>query len=70
MDGRTVSEKSGANYAPHIFSLEPEAKDATPKITKRRLVDAMRRLFAAKRIRVDHVDARGGRQARVLTLVQ
>ena len=31
LDGRTVSERSGANYAPHIFALEPEAKDATPK---------------------------------------
>jgi RecA-family ATPase len=68
-EGRTVSEKSGTNYAPHVFSLETEARDAKPKINKRRLVDAMRRLFVAKRIRVEQSDRRGGRKSHVLTLV-
>ena len=38
---RQVSEKSGANYAPKIFSTMPEAKG----IGKQRLTDAMDRLF-------------------------
>ena len=48
MEGRTVSEKSGANYAPHVFSQEREAKFA--KLGKRPLAEAMRRLFRAKQI--------------------
>lgn len=39
--GRAVSEKSGANYAPKIFSLMPEAKG----LRKDKLVVAMDRLF-------------------------
>ena len=57
MEGRTVSEKSGANYAPHVFSQEREAKFA--KLGKRPLAEAMRRLFRAKRIRVELSDRKG-----------
>jgi RecA-family ATPase len=57
MEGRTVSEKSGANYAPHVFSQEREAKAA--KLGKRPLAEAMRRLFRAKRIRVELSDRKG-----------
>ena len=49
--GRWVNPTSGANYAPHAFAKEPEAKAAGA--TKHRLVAAMRRLFAAKHIRVE-----------------
>jgi len=38
---RAVSEKSGANFAPAIFAKMPEAK----KVSKKRLSDAMDRLF-------------------------
>jgi hypothetical protein len=57
LEGRTVSDKAGTNYAPHVFSQEQEAKGA--KIGKRPLADAMRRLFAAKRIRVEHRSQKG-----------
>jgi AAA domain-containing protein len=50
-EGRTVSDRAGTKFAPHVFSQEAEAK--TAKIGKRPLAEAMRRLFAAKRIRVD-----------------
>lgn len=59
-DGRNVSEKPTApNYAPTSFCRESEAK-AQGIIHKQDLVEAMRRLFEAKKIRVEHY----GRQAR------
>ena len=57
MEGRTVSDKAGTNYAPHVFSLEREAKAA--RVGKRPLADAMRRLFASKRIRVEQSERKG-----------
>jgi hypothetical protein len=46
--GRTVCEKPGHSYAPALFSQEPEAKAAG--LSKVALGDAMRRLFASKKI--------------------
>jgi RecA-family ATPase len=48
--GKTVSDASGRNYAPNLFSQEQEAKDA--RIGKAAFEDAQRRLFAAGRLRV------------------
>ena len=66
LDGRAVSHKVGPNYAPAVFAQEPEAKSAS--VSKRRLVDAMRRLFHGKRIRAEVRD-RKGRESHVITLV-
>lgn len=57
--GRTVSDRSGVNYAPLLFSREKEAKDA--KISKAAFASAMRRLFAAKRIRAEDTGQSGHR---------
>ena len=53
-EGRTVGEKKGHSYAPAQFSKEAEAKAAG--LRSEALADAMRRLFAAKKI---HVEAYG-----------
>jgi RecA-family ATPase len=50
-DGRNVSHKVSPTYAPALFVDEPEAKQA--KLRKKDLVEAMNRLFAASRIRVE-----------------
>jgi RecA-family ATPase len=51
-EGRNVSNKSSANaYAPTSFAKEAEAKDA--KLRKADFEEAMRRLFADGRIRVE-----------------
>jgi RecA-family ATPase len=50
--GRNVSDKPNAHgYAPASFVADPEAKAA--HISKHALADAMRRLFAANKIRVE-----------------
>jgi RecA-family ATPase len=49
--GRNVSDKRSPSYAPALFAKEPDAK--TQGIAKAVLEDAMRRLFAAGRIRVE-----------------
>lgn len=49
-DGRSVSDKLGRNYAPTRFAAEPEAENATPKITVKDFAAAMTRLFAAQKI--------------------
>jgi RecA-family ATPase len=49
-EGRTVGDKHGHSYAPALFSKEPEAKAAGLK--KEVLADAMRRLFASKKIHI------------------
>jgi RecA-family ATPase len=49
-EGRNVTDKKGTSFAPAIFADEPEAKKA--KVTNKALADAMRRLFAANKIRV------------------
>ena len=48
--GRNVSDKPSPTYAPAVFVSEPETKAA--KATKAKLVEAMARLFAGKRIKV------------------
>ena len=48
--GRNVSDKPSPAYAPAVFVSEPETKAA--KATKAKLVEAMARLFAGKRIKV------------------
>jgi RecA-family ATPase len=47
--GRHVSDKSGANYAPKVFSDD----QAATGITKKQFKDAMNRLFTADRIKVE-----------------
>ena len=49
--GRPVNDKTGPSYAPALFTADPEAKAA--RLGKNALADAMTRLFAAKRIRVE-----------------
>jgi RecA-family ATPase len=49
---RNVSDKTSPSYAPSLFAAEPEAKKSKPKVTAEALADAMRRLFAAGKIRV------------------
>jgi RecA-family ATPase len=60
LDGRYVSDKPSPSYAPKLFAEEEEAKAA--KVSKHRLKDAMRRLFATKRVRLEEYD-RNGRPA-------
>jgi RecA-family ATPase len=60
LEGRKASStKQGGNYAPNLFAKENEAKLA--KVGKSSLEDAMRRLFEAKRIRLDGDGKRGSR---------
>jgi RecA-family ATPase len=49
-EGRIVGDKHGHSYAPALFSKEPEAKAAG--LNKEALADAMRRLFASKKIHI------------------
>jgi hypothetical protein len=51
LNGRTVSDRAGMNYAPAVFSREEEAKAA--KVGKKPLADAMLRLLKTNRIRVE-----------------
>jgi RecA-family ATPase len=66
LEGRTVSDRKGINYAPQLFASEKEAK--TAKIGKNALADAMRRLFAAKRIRAEDSGS-GGRRVHCIAVV-
>jgi hypothetical protein len=66
LQGRNVSDRAGANYAPLLFSREGEAK--TAKIGKETLAAAMRRLFAKDRIRVDSTGS-GGHRVRCIMAV-
>src|SRR5262249_15272046 len=51
--GRNVSSKTTSpNYAPKVFALEAEAKNA--HLRKGDLEEAMRRLFASNKIAVEH----------------
>jgi RecA-family ATPase len=47
--GRHVSSKIGASFAPHLFAKDPRASG----MSKRALEAAMQRLFAANRIRLE-----------------
>jgi hypothetical protein len=67
MEGRKVSPSSGMNYAPNLFSKEREA--TTAKLSKSALTDAMRRLFEAKRIRVEHTGEGGHQTSRLVVNV-
>ena len=49
--GRNVSDKVSPSYAPSVFTAEPEAKVA--KASKKAVAEAMARLFAAGKIRVE-----------------
>jgi len=62
--GRHVSDKPSANYAPTVFARDPAAKSTSRK----GLEGAMNRLFAAGQIRVEMV-GRPARQLRKLTRV-
>lgn len=66
--GRTVSENTGPNYAPAIFSKMPESKG----IGKKRLAEAMDRLFRTGAI--EHAslgrDTRAGRDKHGLRIVE
>jgi RecA-family ATPase len=61
LDGRYVSDKPSPSYAPKVFAEEEEAK--TAKVSKHRLKDAMRRLFATKQIRLEEYDRGSSRGA-------
>jgi hypothetical protein len=67
LEGRTVSDRAGANYAPHVFSQENEAKVA--KLGKKPLADAMRRLFKNKRIRAESSGEGNHRVHRLIVIV-
>ena len=66
LEGRTVSDRAGANYAPHVLSQETEAKVA--KLGKKPLADAMRRLFKDKRIRAESSGEKGHRVHRLVVI--
>lgn len=50
-EGRLANDRHGKTYAPAIFAVEKEAKER--QIGKKELEAAMRRLFEAKKIRVE-----------------
>jgi RecA-family ATPase len=50
-EGRTVGERPGHSYAPAVFGEEPEAKAAG--LNKKALAEAMRRLFASRKIHIE-----------------
>jgi RecA-family ATPase len=64
-EGRSVGDKHGHSYAPALFSKEPEATAA--RLKKDTLAQAMRRLFASKKIHVEQY-GRPSRPASKLTL--
>jgi hypothetical protein len=59
LQGRVASDRIGRNYAPPLFAKEAEAKVA--KVGKVMLENAMRRLFAAGKIRVTEEGGAGHR---------
>jgi RecA-family ATPase len=58
--GRHVHAAAGPNYAPAVMAKEPAAKEAG--VGKAALVEAMRRLFAARALEVESYGNRGGRR--------
>jgi hypothetical protein len=58
--GRFVTNTGGASFAPAVFAKEPEAKEA--HLGKAAMGDAMRRLFAARIIKMEDYGARGSRR--------
>ena len=68
LEGRSSSEKSNSvHYAPKVFAQEREEK--TAKVGKTVLVEAMRRLFAAGRLRAE-TEGGKGHGVRKLVLTQ
>ena len=65
-DGRNVGDKKGTSYAPVKFVDEPEAKAA--KCGKEALAAAMRRLFAAGKIRMLEEGPPSHRRARMVVV--
>ena len=59
--GRHLNDTSGPNYAPKVMAEEAEAKLA--KVSKRALVEAMRRLFAKGKLQVEETGS-GARMRR------
>jgi hypothetical protein len=59
-EGRSLSDSSGATFAPAVFAKEPQAKAA--KVGKVAFVEGMRRLFAAGAIKVEEYGNRGSRR--------
>jgi RecA-family ATPase len=62
--GRDVSDKPSANYAPTTFASEAEAK--TGKLDKKALAEAMSRLFADKKIRVEWSGPKSRKRSRLV----
>jgi hypothetical protein len=60
--GRTVSDKSGANYAPSVFSKHPDAEG----VTKGQFGKAMERLFRDKRIAIEEFGPISRRQRKIV----
>ena len=50
-DDRNVSDKSGSNFAPAVFAVSPYRNG----VTKKQFTEAMNRLFAAGKIKVQKV---------------
>jgi RecA-family ATPase len=63
-EGRHVGATRGTIYAPPIFAAEPEARAAG--LSSRHLADAMARLFAANRIRVETSGPPSKRRSRIV----
>ena len=66
-EGRHVNHVSGPNFAPSVFAKEPEA--VISGVTKNRFAVAMRRLFNAKKIRVEEY-SRGGHRGTAKRIVR
>jgi RecA-family ATPase len=64
VEGRKASASPGANYAPNLFCKEREAKVA--KVSKEALASAMRRLFEARKIRVEEAGTGTHRNQRLV----
>jgi hypothetical protein len=64
-EGRNnVTDKRGTTYAPAVFADEPEAKRA--KLTNKELADAMRRLFEARKIRIEEDGPASRKRTRIV----
>ncbi len=63
---RTVSDKSGANYAPAVFAKHPDAEG----VTKSQLAKAMERLFRDKRIAVETIGTPSRPQRKIVIAAQ
>jgi hypothetical protein len=61
-ENRPVSDKFGANFAPKVFAGHPNAGG----VIKTQFDQAMNRLFAAKKIRVDEVGPPSRRQRKLV----